>query len=308
MTELFDPDKYLAESEEQTGFDPDQYLAGNQEPAPLASVKSKTKREKLTTLQSGMAGLSQGASLGFADELVGGINAALDVAIDTVMRPGLTEEQQKYLDSPEFSAAYKTERDRIRAKIRQAAKDNPAAFIAGEIGGSIASTAIPGRLAAQAAGNLAKAVRAASGTVGTGAVAGAGFSEAEELTQVAKDAAKGAAVGAALGKVGGAVARQASKAGRSAARELLKERNMMGVKGNIVDAIAVGTGGLTGLAASRLGQGAVGRFRSVASRLKDVGSKNASTAPREPGAIRKAATVQVADLLSADEEKHKKEK
>lgn len=123
------------------------------------------KKPKFSKLRSALGGLQQGTTLGFGDEL-GGLAGALGSKAGG--------------DKRSFSDLYQEARDANRADYKQMQADNPTAYLAGNVGGSL--------LAAPAAG---------LGALGTGAAIGLGNSNAD-LTQ---------------GNVGGALADTAIGAG-----------------------------------------------------------------------------------------------
>lgn len=136
----------------------------------------------ISTLESGVRGLGQGATFGFEDEIRGGILGGYDA---------LTGDES-------FSDAYSRNRDEIRTLNEQAREANPAAYMGGEVLGGIASgvAAAPLTGGASFAGGAARM----AGTLGAqGAVAGLGYSEAEDLGGMATSAAIGGVLGAGLG-------------------------------------------------------------------------------------------------------------
>lgn len=130
-------------------------------------------------------GITQGATLGWGDE-IGGAAGAL---VDTVSKGQL-------LEHGELARAYRRNRDEIRSNNADAKAEHPYAYGGGEIGGGIASAFIPGTALAKGAG-IAKV--AAQGAL-LGGAAAAGESDADNAKQVLKDAGEGALVGG----VGGA--------------------------------------------------------------------------------------------------------
>lgn len=146
---------------------------------PTYDETTSTEKQALSKLESTLRGAAQGASLGFADELTGGLEA-------------LTSDK-----------SYQQARDESRANYKAAEEANPKTYMAGEFGGAAATALIPGlgevtipKLAAQ------------------GAAYGLGSSNAdltsgkkEDLEQAAEDTAKGGVTGAALGLAGKAVSK-----------------------------------------------------------------------------------------------------
>lgn len=131
--------------------------------------------------ESAIQGGAQGASLGFGDEIMGGLAGAGRYGISRVINaPGSSEK--------DFSQIYREERDKIRRDNKQASEANPMSYGAGYFAGAVASPAkFGGNIAAQGAKY--------------GAAFGVGESEADSAAGVAGDAAKGATIGYAGGKV-----------------------------------------------------------------------------------------------------------
>lgn len=147
-----------------------------------AELEAREAIENMTVSQteSGLRGAAQGASLGFADEITGGVSALYDVATT----------EKELSDIPDL---YTQRRDESRAAYKEAEEQNPISYGAGQVAGGVASMAVPGLGGA----NLAK-------LGATGAAYGLGASEEEDISGMAKDAALGGLVGAG----GGAVAKQ----------------------------------------------------------------------------------------------------
>jgi len=159
------------------------------------------RRAKLNSIGPGTSatrGLAQGLTANFADELT-----------------GLGEGAYRAATEPDtsFGDAYTQARDESRAAYGDAQEANPMSYTAGEVGGGLATLAVPGL----GAGTAAKGAAGLGRTILTGAAQGgltaAGASQAETPMDIAKDAAKGAGIGAAvpaglgaLGKAGGYVA------------------------------------------------------------------------------------------------------
>lgn len=128
----------------------------------------KPAAPETSKLESGLRGLAQGASLGFADEITGGLESLLT------------------------DKTYEQARDESRANYAKAEKDNPLTYGAGQVGGGIASTvALPGA----GVGRLAA----------IGAAQGFGGSDAADASGMIKDAFKGSVIGAGAGAVGKAL-------------------------------------------------------------------------------------------------------
>lgn len=138
-------------------------------------------KPEVSQLESGARGLAQGASLGFADEITGAIEALSDVA--------LTDKQLSDLKD-----LYLKNRDESRSNYKKSQEANPVTYGAGEIGGSIATALVPGLNVAKGATLATKVgVNAA-----LGGAAGLGLSEADNVVDIAKDTATGAALSGGL--------------------------------------------------------------------------------------------------------------
>jgi hypothetical protein len=172
----FDPDKYLASED----FNPDEYL-------------SKVQQPRMTPLDAGISKLSQGLTLGYADELLGGVEAA---GAEVGERLGLTEPKDAMQRYREF-------RNIHRARAAQAEQDQPEVALGADIVGSGITAFSPAGAAlmpVKGAGAIANAGR----VLGAGALTAAGGSSADlttgkksEYEDFAKDVATGAGVNAA---------------------------------------------------------------------------------------------------------------
>lgn len=141
------------------------------------SPEETTKEPYVPNLESGLRGLAQGGTMGFADELTGGAEAGMD-ALSSMDLSNLVQNYQKY-------------RDQTRDLYKQAQEADPAAYGAGEIGGAIASSIIPIGKAVGVGGKIAQ-------SAALGGLASTGTSEASSPEELALDAAKGAALGGGI--------------------------------------------------------------------------------------------------------------
>jgi hypothetical protein len=129
--------------------------------------------EDPSMLESGLRGAAQGLTFGLADEAAGALEAAFS------------------------DKSYEQARDESRKAFKEAEKANPGTYLAGDIGGSIATSFIPG-LGALNAGKGAKLAEVAGKAALQGGLTGFGKSEAEG-SELAADALQGAAIGGVLG-------------------------------------------------------------------------------------------------------------
>lgn len=175
--------------------------------------KIESAPKKMAWEKAGLHGLGQGATFGFSDELVG-VGGAIT------------------------GKGYTKARDEYRATLAQAEKDQPLAFRSGDVGGSIATSLLPGVGIARGAKLLSSLGKAAA----LGAASGAGYSSADltkgpsEVSNLAGDIGKGAGIGAVaqgvFGKLGSAVSKTPD-----AIRQTANERAVKAATGSSVSSI-----------------------------------------------------------------------
>jgi hypothetical protein len=190
----FDPNKPFEVSEMRGGakkpaFDPDQPFEAGE--APSSNDISKS--------ESAARGAAQGATLGFADEISGGVEA-------------LWEKAQG--NPTEFGKLYQAARDESRANFESAQKANPKTYGSAEIGTGIATAFIPGMAAARGA----KLASVAAKSAGIGAAAGTGYSEGETAGEVLTDTTIGAGLGGAASFAAPVIGKAAARGGKALKR------------------------------------------------------------------------------------------
>lgn len=146
-------------------------------PNDLQAAEADGYHPAQSELQSGLRGLAQGASFGFADELTGLAESALT------------------------DKTYEQARDESRQNYEAAQEQNPKSYMAGELGGAVGTAFIPG-LGALNAGKAATFAGRAGLAAAQGGLAGLGLSKENDLEGLAKDTAIGAGAGAVLQGVG----------------------------------------------------------------------------------------------------------
>jgi hypothetical protein len=168
--------------------EPEPSLAVAPSPRSEAALRPETAPKEIGALEAAGRGALQGATLGFSDEIYGGGKALLDSLIEG--------------DFEGFGDRYRSERDAVRRANEEAERQNPNAYLGGNIAGSLATSVVPGLNIAKA-GTLAGRA-AMAGALGAGA--GLGVSEADltkgEFGRAALDTALGGALGAGF-QVGG---------------------------------------------------------------------------------------------------------
>lgn len=160
---------------------------------------------------SAIHGLASGASMGFVDDLAGGLEAVgskvglrgvggksiSDIRLETD-----EEDKQNFMD------VYRQARDAKRKEYAESRKENPGTFLTTELGGGLlTSAALPALSAAKGA--------AATNIMGKaalqGGISGLGFSEADNASDLIADTNKGALTGGALGGLGTLLGKGAQK-------------------------------------------------------------------------------------------------
>jgi len=162
---------------------------------------TQSNRSPMNKLQSLIHGAGATMSMGFDDEIIGGIEGGI----------------RTLKDGGNFSDNYESSRDAIRAKKDEAYDTNPWSYRAGSILGGIATPGLAGSATKSAMGAVktATAVGAAQG-----AVQGAGDNTNPD--RIGKDMIQGAVIGGGIGAVGGVVGKLASQRGRSQISSELK--------------------------------------------------------------------------------------
>lgn len=220
---------------------------------------------EISQTESGLRGLAQGASMGFADEVSGGVEALWNKAKG---------------DPGTFADLYKKYRDESRANFKSAEEANPNTYMAGQIGGAVGTALIPGMGGA----NIAK-------LAAQGAAQGLGSSEADLTEGDIAGAARDTAIGGATGAVAGAAGKALSKIPMG--KILSKGADKLD---EVAEATALNATGATGAQASKFAPGA---GRELLDRgLVRAGDTADDIATRVAGA-RNAAHGQIDEALGA---------
>lgn len=166
------------------------------DPSHIETVTSEApKADEVSYLESLLRGAAQGGTMGFADEISGGVEAAA---------------QKLMGEEGDLGDLYRKYREQSRENFKAAETANPRMSTAGNIVGGLATVVAPGAIAGKgAAAALTRLLTDPKLTVKAGAalggVTGLGTSEADitqgELSEAAYDTAKGTAMGAAGGKI-----------------------------------------------------------------------------------------------------------
>lgn len=200
----FDPNKPFDVVDSKPKFDPSQPFE------PLDDVSK---------IETALRGYTQGVSLDFQDELGGAMSAAgrlfgLENIGGNVRDWGIADDGPT-LNPEKLKEAYIQTRDAEREANKAAQESNPSTYLASNVGGALTSSMMPGMgvfNAAKGASTLSKVGLAAA----QGGLSGAGMSEAEDLTGLAKDTTTSAALNAGFAGVGEKVLSPlASKLGNS---------------------------------------------------------------------------------------------
>lgn len=183
----------------------------------IRKMQQAPKEIPTSPLESAAQGAAQGASLGFADELMG--------MAGSLMTPNNKGSTEQVLNS------YQTMRDKQRQDVAKAQKDNPMTYGAGMLGGTMASNMIPGMgiaRGAKAATSIAKA---------TGQGLAAGIGENVNPDELGEDALKGAALGGVGQTVIGGLGKMASAFTPSALKGFAERRAVKAATGQNVAAL-----------------------------------------------------------------------
>lgn len=168
------------------------YRAAEKDPR----TQPEEPEEEISKLQSGLSGAAQELSLGFGDEIAGGVSAAYDKITG---------------DDRDISEIYEENRNKVREYFKSAEEQNPGSYLTGQLGGGAASLLIPGGALSKAAklagatGKTATAAKVLSAPVAGavyGGAAGAGHAESDTVGAALSGAALGAAIPAGLGAAG----------------------------------------------------------------------------------------------------------
>lgn len=219
----------------QKAIDDEEEPVPGKEENPLSFLDPKTK------VGAAASGLVQGGTLGFGDELYGGISALANafsprkLSAEEEDRKADLDEVAPLSKEDEFVKDYKTNRDDLRASDAVASKAHPVIHGLAEAAGALA-VPVPGGTVAKGLPAAAKALAYAKVGAPLGAAYGLGKSDADNIGDAALDTASGAALGGAGSAVAGplieagvgpvsnlmnrAFARRANPVGRSAAVEL----------------------------------------------------------------------------------------
>lgn len=170
--------------EEMSKLQPDDEIISDEQMSAMESSQP-------SKLESGALGAVDSASLGFADEIYGGVKGGL----------------QALTGPRDFADTYEEARNEARDKFKNAEQANPGSYLTGQLGGGLATALIPGVGLAKGAGLAANVARGAA----LGGTAGIGASTSDDFT---KDALLGAGLGAAGGAVAGSIPKIAESAGK----------------------------------------------------------------------------------------------
>lgn len=191
----------MADQTEKPAFDPSKPFEVAKPPfnpdAPhdIVHIPDLMVSPDISKTESALRGAAQGATLGFADELAG--------AGETAGKTLLGDEQIE-----DIVKNYKKHRDESRKNFKLAEETNPKTYLAGNVGGGLATALVPGASALTGIGGMALA----------GGVAGLGTSDSDltnpslqNIENAAIDTGKGAALGGVIGLAGKGISKYVGK-------------------------------------------------------------------------------------------------
>jgi len=167
-------------------------LADEWDAVPAALPADPVVREAISRLESGVRGGLQGASLGWSDEAA----ALADAALPGLSRGVNPDVLAAAPAGSDFATRRAAAEEYYRLRNRQAARDNPGTYLAGELAGGIGTAAATPGGAAKAGGLLRRALSAAGTGAAVGAASGLGHAEGN---QAVADTLTGAGAGALMG-------------------------------------------------------------------------------------------------------------
>jgi hypothetical protein len=224
----------------QSDFNWDSFAVDNIPTRSLASeVESLIAKEKenlpnVSPARSALVGAGQGATLGFAEELTAPLAAGAGMAL------GLPSENPEESTWDKYQRLMQLYRDTAREEQKSAQEQQPGAYTAGVVGGSLLSPGLGVAKVAQAVkgtGALTKAAVGATTGAGLGALSGTGEAEGsleERLPGTIEGAKIGGITGGALPLAAGTAKSTAKLAGEVAELPMVKrgiEAFKRGVKG-----------------------------------------------------------------------------
>lgn len=188
----------------------------------------KRPEDKTSPGVAAALGASQGLSFGFGDEIAGAAKAGYDTVFG----------EDKFSDLPD---TYRRERDVERQRLSKAEKDQPGAYLGGNIAGSVGSAFIPGvgqaMLPVKGASLGANLLRAGA----AGAVTGLGASQADltkgEVGKATEDTFIGGLTGAGTAGAFNAAGKVASKFTPEMLKKMAAERAAKAATGQNVSAL-----------------------------------------------------------------------
>jgi hypothetical protein len=222
--------------------------------------------------ESAGRGVLQGASLGFGDEVAAGVDTLVS-KIPGVRAVANAIQGENHggalpLDNPDLT--YQQRRDAYRAKNAEAQQANPVAYGAGEVGGALATSFVPGVAPARGAGLAAMAGKAAL----VGGANALGSSEADltkgEFGQAAIDTGTGAAISGVTAGALGAAGKALTGGAEKRATKALVQRTLTN-EGE--------TGGTGGKILRKVNTLADGKVEAAAQRAAGVAEENVQPAP-----------------------------
>lgn len=168
---------------------------------------------KYSKMDSFKAGVVQGGTLGFGDELAGGMNVGFDKTQALLNKLGLASPSPSQVDEQLLQQGatgdlnpdmYTPARDQVRAENKAKEDANFKSYLAGNILGGAVPMAAAGTFAApfkiaDNASKLAKIGLSAANAIPASAVTAYGMTNADTLPEQAKDVAIGTGLGVGLG-------------------------------------------------------------------------------------------------------------
>lgn len=272
-------------------------LAGFKDPIKAVALNdaynkwAKFRNTSDSDFRGGLIGAAQGATMGFGDEIGGGIQAGLGAMLPESMGGYPASDKRSFKDR------YRQERDDFRQSNQLAKEAHPKSYAAGEIAGSFAPMAVTG-------------VNPVANIAG-GGISGAGYSEADLLngdwSGIANDSIPQAALAAILTPAGARAGRSV-QAGVQHAGDVMAEsagfRAGKAMQPGLAKAGVLGEGRITEMGRWGLNENAVRPFDSaegIARKVQPLKEKGGSRIAKVKGDLNTQLYAQDPSGLPVDD-------
>jgi hypothetical protein len=275
------------------GFTPDE---------DLGFLADEPENLNVDKLKAGLAGAAQGASLGFVDEMAGGLGA-LSYKLGELLGPKKIEAteslaqrrpevaqrlEQIQSNVPTLGESYREARDASRGEFEALREASPGTFMLGEIAGGVANPLLAAKAGSKVGSEAIKTLAKQGAKLG--AVGALGVSESDltkgDITGAAMDVGTGAVIGSIAGGTAGALGEKLKqyKKFREFARSFQLGKEGQGISSDADQRIISG------------------RVEEQAQKLADFIQEQMGAAGKAKKAALKGKTVDLTDVLQQADE------